>query len=87
MKSLTWNILRFTAHGEPRPAHRTSDRNRQGGTYQISLQVFPNSAQVGCGYKDQCLKLADVRRNGIDQVVVIPCRRSRNYTLVVGDLD
>ena len=58
-----------------------------GEPTKFPFKCSPNSARVGCGYKDQCLKLADVRRNGIDQVVVIPCRRSHNYTRVVGDLD
>lgn len=87
MKSLTWNILRFTAYGEPRWLIALQTAIDRGEPIKFPFKCSPNSAQPGCGYMDQCLKLADVRRNGIDQVVVIPCRRSRNYTRVVGDLD
>lgn len=41
MKSLTWNILRFTAYGEPRWLIALQTAIDSGGTHQISLQVFP----------------------------------------------
>jgi hypothetical protein len=44
------------------------------------------SAQAGYGYKDQCLKLADVRRTDtVAPAAAIPCRRSHSCKRVVVD--
>src|SRR5262245_27166485 len=55
---------------------------------QFPFKRTANSAQAGYGYKDQCSKLADVRRNDTAGLAAaIPCRRSHSCRRVVVDRD
>ena len=70
------------AHEEP----RQTEVLLTAAAAQHPTGLSANSDQAGYGYKDRCLKLADVRRNDtVGPIAAVPCRRSHNCMRVVVD--